>query len=268
MEDEIGVGEVITQFIDYELESVNTAIPALVLAIKEDGENLLVDVQPSVSILNRDGSVVAQASILNVPLQQPASSVGGMIFPVAVGDTVLLDFSQRGIDTWKYGSGSPTAPSDYRKFDKKDCVAIPCIFPVSKSMASRSRQGEDYSPGDTVIYNRKGDNPVEIVLKQSGDIVVNAAQGKVTVNCKVSEVNAEDSMTVTTKDFKINCDTYQVSSSSYTIGTGSYSMSATVAAASTGTFSHNGSWILNGIAMETHTHGGVETGSGSTGGPQ
>lgn len=268
MEDEIGLGELITQFIDYKQESVNTAIPAIILAIKEGGEKLLVDVQPSVSILNRDGSVVAQASILNVPLQQPASSVGGMIFPVAVGDTVLLVFSQRGIDTWKYGSGSPSAPSDYRRFDKRDCVAIPCIFPVSKSMASKSRQGADYDPGDTVIYNRRGSNPVEIVLKQSGDIVVNASQGKVTVNCKDSEINASDSTTVNTKDFKINCETYQVTSSSYTIGTGSYSMSATVAASSSGTFSHNGSWILNSIPMETHTHPGVQTGSGSTGGPQ
>lgn len=268
MDEEVGLGELITQFIDYKQESVNTAIPAVVLGVKEDGRKLLLDVQPSVSILNRDGSVVAQASILNVPYQQPASSVGGMIFPVAVGDTVLLVFSQRGIDTWKYGSGSPAAPSDYRKFDKRDCVAIPCIFPVSKSMANESRQGADYSAGDTVIYNRKGANPVEIVLKQDGNIVVNASQGKVTVNCKVSEVNAEDSMTVNTKDFKINCETYQVSSSSYTIGTGSYSMSATVAAASSGTFSHNGSWILNSIPMETHTHPGVQTGSGSTGGPQ
>lgn len=268
MDEEVGLGELITQFIDYKQESVNTAIPAVVLSVKEEGRKLLLDVQPSVSILNRDGTVVAQASILNVPCQQPASSVGGMIFPVAVGDTVLLVFSQRGIDTWKYGSGSPAAPSDYRKFDKRDCVAIPCIFPVSKSMASESRQGADYSAGDTVIYNRKGANPVEIVLKQNGNIVVNASQGNVTVNCKVSEVNAEDSMTVNTKDFKINCETYQVSSSSYTIGTGSYSMSATVAAASSGTFSHNGSWILNSIPMETHTHSGVETGSGSTGGPQ
>lgn len=268
MEDEVGLGELITQFIDYKQESVNTAIPAVVLNVKDDGRNLLLDVQPSVSIRNRDGEIIAQSSILNVPMQQPASSVGGMIFPVAPGDTVLLVFSQRGIDTWKYGSGSPAAPSDYRKFDRKDCVAIPCIFPVSRSMANESKQGGDYSPGDTVVYNRRGSNPVEVVLKQNGDYVVNATEGRVIVNCKICEVNAEDSMTVNTKDFKINCDTYQVSSSSYTIGTGSYSMSATVAAASTGTFSHNGSWILNGIAIETHTHGGVQTGSGSTGGPQ
>lgn len=260
MDEEIGLGELITQFIDYKQESLNTSIPAVVLAIKEDGDKLLVDVQPSVSILNRDGSVVTQASILNVPLQQPASSVGGMIFPVGVGDTVLLDFSQRGIDTWKYGDGSPVPPSDYRKFDKRDCVAIPCIFPVSKSMASKSRQGPDYELGDTVIYNKRGGG-VEIVLKQDGNIVINARNGKVTVNCRDSEVNASESMTINTKAYQINCTSYNVSSTSYSVGTTDYSMNATGSAVSTGNYNMNGSFILNSIAMESHGH--IEQGDGN-----
>ena len=68
-------------------------------------------------------------------------------------------------------------------------------------------------------------------------------------------------MTYNTQDFTIN-------SSSFKVSTGNYSVSATSTATTTGTFNMNGSWILNGIAIETHTHGGVETGSGSTGGPQ
>ena len=267
MEEDIGLGGLITQLFDYKQESINTAIPAIVLAVKEEGRKLLLDVQPSVSILNQDGTVTHQTSILNVPLQQPASSVGGMIFPVVKGDTVLLVFSQRGIDTWKYGNGNPVAPSDYRKFDRKDCFAIPCVFPASKSMASESNQSVDYTLGDTVIYNKRGGSTVEIVWKQNGDIIVNAPNN-VVVNCKTSEVNATDSMTINTKDFKINCETYEVSSTSYTIGTGSYSMNATTSASSVGTFSHTGSWILNGIHMETHVHGGVVAGGDVSGGPQ
>lgn len=260
MDDEVGLGELITQFIDYKQESVNTAIPAVVLNVKDDGRNLLLDVQPSVSIRNRDGEIIAQSSILNVPMQQPASSVGGMIFPVAPGDTVLLVFSQRGIDTWKYGSGSPAAPSDYRKFDRKDCVAIPCIFPVSKSMANESKQGSDYAAGDVAIYNKRGGNTVEVILKQNGDVVVNSP-GKVKVNCVDSEVNASSSVTYNTQDFTIN-------SSSFKVSTGNYSVSATSTATTTGTFNMNGSWILNGIAIETHVHGNVKNGSGTSGGPQ
>lgn len=260
MDDEIGLGELITQFIDYKQESVNTAIPAVVLNIKDGGRNLLLDVQPSVSIKNRDGEVISQSSILNVPMQQPASSVGGMVFPVAPGDTVLLVFSQRGIDTWKYGSGSPTAPSDFRKFDRKDCIAIPCIFPVSRSVASESKQGPDYAVGDVAIYNKRGGVTVEVVLKQNGDVVVNSP-GKVKVNCVDSEVNASSSVTYNTQDFTIN-------SSSFKVSTGAYSVTASSTATTTGTFSMNGSWILNGITMESHTHGGIQTGLNSTEGPQ
>lgn len=261
MEEEIGLGELITQFIDYKLDAVNTAIPAVVLAAKENGRNLMLDVQPSISILTRDGEVIAQSSILNVPMQQPASSVAGMIFPVNVGDTVLLVFSQKGIDTWKYGSGSPTGPTDFRKFDRKDCIAIPCIFPSSLSMARESKQGSDYAVGDTVVYNRKGSNPVEIVLKQSGDIVINAKSGSATINCKDAEVNASDSMTVNTQDYKVNCSTYTVSSTSYSVGTTNYSLNATGSAVSTGTYNMNGSFILNGIAVESHGH--IEQGDGN-----
>lgn len=253
MDDEVGLGELITQFIDYKQESVNTAIPAVVLNVKEDGRNLLVDVQPSVSIKSRDGEITAQSSILNVPMQQPASSVGGMVFPVAAGDTVLLVFSQRGIDTWKYGSGSPAAPSDFRKFDRKDCIAIPCIFPVSQSVANESKQGPDYSAGDVAIYNKKGGTTVEIILKQNGDVVVNSP-GKVKVNCAESEVNASSSVIYNTQDFTVNSSNFQVS-------TGNYSVSATSTATTTGTFNMNGSFILNGIAVETHGH--IEQGDGN-----
>lgn len=267
MDQEIGLGELITQFIGYELEAVHTAIPAVVLRVNNEGRQSLVDVQPLVSILQRSGEVVSQSSILNVPLSQPASSVGGMVFPVKEGDNVLLVFSEKAIDRWKYGTGVPTAPSDFRKFNRKDCIAIPCIFPANMSMANEARQGPDYAAGDTAIYNLRGGSRVEIVLKQNGDVVVNSPK-KVIVNCVDSEVNASNSMTVNTQDYKVNCTSYTVSSTSYSVGTTNYSLNATGTAVSTGTYNMNGSFVLNSIPIETHTHGGVQTGGGSTGGPQ
>lgn len=267
MDQEIGLGELITQFIGYELEAVHTAIPAVVLRVNNEGRQSLVDVQPLVSILQRSGEVVSQSSILNVPLSQPASSVGGLVFPIKEGDNVLLVFSEKAIDRWKYGTGVPTAPSDFRKFNRKDCIAIPCIFPANMSMANEARQGPDYAAGDTAIYNLRGGSRVEIVLKQNGDVVVNSPS-KVIVNCVDSEVNASNSMTVNTQDYKVNCTSYTVSSTSYSVGTTNYSLNATGSAVSTGTYNMNGSFVLNNIPIETHTHGGVETGGGSTGGPQ
>lgn len=268
MEDEeFNLTQVISDAIEYDLANRYTMIPGIILAIKGAGEELLVDVQPLITLVAPDGEATPRAPVFNVPLQMPASSLGGVLFPIAVGDNVILCYSMRGIDTWKYGVGVPNAPSNLRMMDKKDCIAIPCIFPRSLSVSNPARHNGDFKPGDVVIYNNLAGAQCEIVFKKSGDIIVNSP-GKVTVNCVDSEVNASGSSTYNTPNFTINCDNYKVVSDSYQVSTGSYTMTATVSAASTGTFSHNGSWILNGIAMETHVHGGVQTGGGSTGGPQ
>jgi hypothetical protein len=198
MDDEFGLGGVINQFIEYSMDNMNTAIPAIVLAVKDGGDTLFLDVQPSVSILTKEGETISETSILNVPMQQPASSVGGMVFPVVVGDSVLLVFSQRGVDTWKYGNGSPAAPSDFRKFSRRDCFAIPCVFPKSLSMASPTRQSSNYELGDVIVYNNRPGNSVEIILKKSGDVIVNSP-GKVQINCNSAEVNSETDALINVK---------------------------------------------------------------------
>lgn len=256
MDEDIGLGEVIESFIDYSMQNRFTALPGVVLRVHNKGAQQLIDVQPCVSIKNRDDTVTQQATILNVPYQQPASSLGGVVFPLNVGDNVLLVFQMRGIDTWKYGEGGLSAPSDYRMFSNQDCIAIPCISPTSKTQTAANKHSGDYSLGDTILYNSKD---TEVILKQSG---------KVVVNCKNAEINASDSTTINTKDFKINCDSYLVSSGSYQISTGSYALAAGAGGATTsGTMVMSGSFVLNGITLESHTHGGVTTGSGNTGGP-
>lgn len=266
--EEFNLSQVIESLFEYNLAGRYTALPGIVLGIKDGGTSLLVDVQPLVSMIAPDGDVTQRAPVYNVPLQMPASSLGGVLFPIKPGDNVYLIYSMRGIDNWKYGIGVPNEPSDLRVMDKKDCIAIPCIFPKSLSISNPSKHNGNYSPEDTIVFNNLGtENQCEIVFKKDGAIVVNSP-GKVTVNCKQSEVNASESSVYNTPSFTINCTNYRVNSQSYQISTGSYSMSATITATSNGTFSHNGSWVLNGIAMETHKHGGVQTGGGVTGVPQ
>lgn len=190
MEEDVTFNEVIGEYIRYSLEGMYTSIPAVVLAIKGTGESLLVDVQPLVSILMNDGTAVSRAPILNVPLQMPASSKGGLLFPVAVKDNVMLLFSMRGMEVWKYGAGTPNPPSDARMFDKKDCIAIPCVNPVSKSPAEISKHSNPYSPSDVVLYHNLGTaQEVEIVLKSNGGGIVINAPGNVTVNTPDAYIN-------------------------------------------------------------------------------
>lgn len=276
MDDEFGLGGLINQFIDYNMESINTAIPAVVLAVKDGGRSCFLDVQPSVSILTKDGEVFSESSVLNVPMQQPASSTGGMVFPISPGDTVLLVFSQRGIDTWKYGNGGPSTPSDYRKFSRRDCIAIPCIFPKSESMADPAKQGSDYAVGDVVIYNNRKGNSVEIILKKNGDVIVNSP-GLVQVNCTTAEVNASGGTTVTTPSLTVDSPTSTFTGAVTVQGPLSYKsgLSGTAGAGGgknviQGGFElEGGSVVHNGVNIgSNHTHPGVQSGGSSTGGPQ
>ena len=267
--EETTLGEVIQAAFQYQMDSVYTALPGIILKVHNNGEELLVDVQPSVSVRTQTDEIFHRPAILNVPIQMPASNSAGVLFPVNIGDTVMLVFASDAIDNFKHGDGKPTAPADYRKFSIRDCVAFPGVFPKSASVNRPARHKLEHNPTDVVVYHNLGTGAeCEVRLKKgTGQIIVTSPQATI-VNCKTAEVNAEDSMTVNTKTFKINCDSYQVNSKSYSIGTQTYTMNATQLASSTGQFSHNGSWVLNNIQMETHTHGGVQTGSGSTGGPQ
>lgn len=259
--EEVTLDEVMGAMFSYQMQGVYTALPGIVLAVRDNGEFLMADIQPSVSVKTQTEEIVHRPVILNVPLQMPVSNTSGVLFPVEIGDTVMMIFSSDAIDNFKYGDGKPTAPNDYRRFSIKDCVAFPGVSPKSASVNRIARHRFAHNPKDVVVFHNLGTaNEVEVRLKKDASQVI--------VNCKIAEVNASDSMTVKTKAFKIDCDSYQVTSKSYSIGTQTYSMNATTRATSNGTFAHNGSWILNNIPMETHTHGGVQTGGGSTGGPQ
>ena len=268
MED-LDFGEVVQAMFAYKMEDIYTALPGIVLKVHDSGETLLVDIQPSVSVLTKTEEIFHRPVVLNVPVQMPASNKAGFLFPVDVGDTMLMVFSQDAIDNFKYGDGKPTAPNDYRRYNVRDCVAIPGVFPKAGSVNRIARHKLKHSPRDIVMFHNLGTGAeCEVRLKDgTGDIEVTTPK-TFTLTCKDMLVNASNGITLTAKTFKANTPTFTVSSTTYSISTGSYSMNATTNATSTGTFSHNGNWTLNGIVMNTHTHGGVQTGGGSTGGPQ
>lgn len=230
MGDEFSLGEIIANSIDYNMSDRWTAIPAVVLAIKDNGRDLMVDVQPLVSIKQRDGEVIPQPSVLNVPLQVGASSTAGTIFPVNVNDNVMLIFSMRGIDTWKYGNGQPQAASDYRMFNKKDCIAIPCIYPKELSIANPQKHNSDYELGDVVLFNGLGKaTHNEIVLKANGDVIINSP-GSISIT-------ATENITLTAAKTTINSEV-QINGSRVR---------------------HNGANI-----GDTHVHGGITSGPSNT----
>lgn len=240
-----------TQF-QINMAEIYTALPCVVTNVSGTFENQRVDVQPSINTLYKDGTSDEHTQILGVPVLLPGSSTSLVSFPINVGDTVMCVFSQRSMDNFKIGNGQPTTPNDYRKFSDQDAVAIPGLFSFSRSPNRPAVRKYPHNPKtDLVIaHNIASGTEVMIQFKQNGDMIINTEQN-VTVNCKVGELNATESYTITTPTLNINADTTNWSGN--IIHSGNYTQTGTS--------------TFNGIVFATHKHIGVTPGSGTSGVP-
>lgn len=166
--------ELLNTWWDYQKLHMFTAIPAVIVNVK-DIEQARVDVQPLINTVFADMTDEDEwPSILSVPLMFPSSSTSAVTFPVKQGDTVLVVFSQRCMDVFKGGDGTPQPPSDYRIFDKRDAVAIPGLWPFGLSKNIVSSRTLEHSTTDTVIAHNIGtDSECEVRLTSGGSIKIN-----------------------------------------------------------------------------------------------
>jgi phage baseplate assembly protein gpV len=241
----IGLEEVIKSHIIASSNNMYTSIPCVVLTVHGELSNQKVDVQPVINTFYQDGTDEEHPPILGVPVIFPASRTSMLSFPINVGDTVLCVFSQRGIDNFKIGSGSPTVPTDYRSHNKKDAIAIPGLFPFSKALNNPSKRNLAHSTRDAVLTHNIGTSgECEVRLKENGDIQLNTPNNKVIVNCKDAVVNS------TTVDINATSMTVDVANTTWT-----------------GNLNMSGTYVLDGITMNTHKHTGVMAGPATTGTP-
>lgn len=226
--------------------------PGVITSISGDLSDLRVNVQPVINELYADGSTEEHLDILSVPVIMPGSANTLISFPVVVGDTVLLVFSQRSMDNFKIGNGQPTMPNDARKFQAEDAIAIPGLFTFSRSANRPGIRKYPHNPKTDlcITHNIASGTEVNILFKQSGDMVVNTEQS-VTVNCKTGVVNATESYTLNTPQLNINATA--------TTWAGNITH--------TGNYTQTGTSTFNGIVFATHKHTGVTPGSGTSGGP-
>ena len=238
-----------TQF-KIDMSEIHTAIPCKVVNVYQDNKQQKVDVIPCINNLLKDGTGEAEMQILGLPIIFPGSSSTLISFPINNGDTVLCIFAQRSMDNFKIGNGEPTTANDYRKFSDQDGVAIPGLFPFGKSLNNPAvRKFPHESNRDLCIaHNIASGTEVNLILKQSGDLTINTEQ-EVTVNCKTGVVNATESYTINTPTMNINAQTTNWIGN--IIHQGNYTMT--------------GQARFNGRLFDTHTHSGVQTGTGTSG---
>lgn len=238
-----------------QMTDIYTSIPCIVVGV--DGLNeQRIDVQPAINKRFKNEEIREHPAILSVPLMFPSSSTSSFTFPISVGDSVLCVFSQRGMDTFKAGNGGLQTPTDFRKFNKRDAVAIPGLYPFSKSVNKQSNRSLPHNIQDAVVSHNLGKGTeVEVRLKANGDVLIKSPT-TVTVECTDAVVTATTSMTIT------------VPNSEWTGNmtfTGNITFNGNMI--HNGNNTQNGIYILDTVNMNTHYHTGVTPGSGNSGPP-
>jgi hypothetical protein len=239
MAQEASLEQLLVDSFDHQIAGLYTAMPATIVTIKDNLNTLMIDAQPSVNINYLDGRVAERPPILNIPVIFPTSSTSALTFPLRVGDPVWLMFSMRGLDAFKAGNGKPSTPTDFRKFNVQDAVAIPAPWPQSMSPNNPSKRVWDHSTEDMVMVHNIGTgNECELRLKADGVIQVRTSQD-VEVLGKSVTVNATDSL-----NFNAPLATFDVAETTW-IGNISQS----------GNYTGIGIQSFNGIIFSTHKHG-------------
>lgn len=171
---------VIREYIEDKIHDVHTSHPAEVISIRDettfDGIKRTVAVRLGVM---RDVKGLAKqiSPLLYVPVIYPASKKYGMVWPIEVGDTGLVAFSETSIDQWLQESGGTTVnPRDLRMHDYSDGFFIPHVVQFGSS-----GDYPEIKDGEVCIYSRgSGDKEVKIILKDDGKFCIETANGSFT----------------------------------------------------------------------------------------
>lgn len=238
------------QAITSRLAQVWTAIPAYVTAV-----NLLaltVEAQPCVRgrVMRPDGAAefVDLPLLLDCPIVFPHAGGASLTFPVAVGDEVLIVFSSRGIDFW-WQNGGVQPPPEIRMHDLSDGFAIPGVWSQPKRLSAVAADAVQLRTDDKKAYIEIKVGSKDIGLVTSGNLLATVSGS--------AQVSASEGMTITAPTVTINGNL---------ILNGAFSSNKGASGASGARIT--GDVVADGISLKTHVHGGVESGSSTSGAPR
>ena len=254
---DVSLQDVIQTQFQIELGKMWTGMPCIVTNVVGELTNQRIDVRPAINTFYKDGTDQEEEQILGIPVIFPSSSTSIISWPINVGDNVFCVFSQRSMDNFKIGNGQPTVPTDWRKMNRKDAVAIPGLSPFGKSLNNPAVHKWPHSTRDlTISHNVGSGTEVEIRLTEGGNVIVNT-DFDVIVNSKTATVNVQEKITLNGPQMDVNVD--------QTNWTGNIALTGNLT--HIGNYTITGTATFNGIVFDTHKHLGVTPGSGTSGGP-
>ena len=180
---------IIKSMISTQVNKVKNCTSAKVIEV-DDLINGFITVQPLINYVGDNLDTVENPLIYNVPVIMPSTTTCGMVLPVNVNDTVLIVYSNRDLDEFKFGNKNTHDPKDFRLNEMEDVVAYVGFNITQDSVWNPTNHNNGHSIDSVKVYNNKGtgsENYVE--LKSSGDVVV---KSPTLIDADAPMVNAND----------------------------------------------------------------------------
>lgn len=110
-------------------EEIHTALPGRVE--RYDAATQTADVKPLVKVEGQSLPVLP-----SIPVAFPRGGGFFVSFPLVPGDFVFVLFAESSLDLWRARGGAETSPGDVRRHSLTGAVALPCLYPDSRKLAS------------------------------------------------------------------------------------------------------------------------------------
>lgn len=170
------MADAINNAVLYRLMHVHTAMPGKVVSY--DFATKKAQIQPMVDKKYTDGTTQPMPVLNNVPVIFPFAGGASITFPVNEGDFCLVVFCERSIDNF-LSNGQQAPPTDPRKFDLSDGVAIMGLLPFSETSPASSNEEFLISYGGS-----------EIKITSNGDVTIKTANKVAIGNLTVEVLDA------------------------------------------------------------------------------
>lgn len=234
-----------------------TALPGVIESFDSDSQTCTVQLAIKVPVRANDGTVTTAAlpTVVNCPVQFPSGGNCTLTFPVAQGDECLVVFASRCVDAW-WQSGGVQEQADWRMHDLSDGFALLGFRSQPRALSGVSTSSAQLRSDDGVTYIDLNPTAGTLKLVAPGGLEIDAPTVKVNAGASV-EVNSPQS----------TFDGALTVKGVFTFLAGLVGSAAEgVAATITGTINFIGTLTANGKRIDdSHTHNGVQPGSGNSG---